>query len=467
MASCFSCFKPWRDDDLQKERLKAFKELEDIQSGAGNTHVGAEADIAAKLITTKVAKPDGTGADGQLNPETSSSADVDESPTQQTAEPSDAATQAADGNADTGAADGPEQSGTADPANRHSPDQADQPASPGPGDSAGTGAEGGEGDDAAAVCGACGSPCASPRSPEPDCSSGGGSTATAGATTTATVSSSGRPCCSSCGAVLSGGGAGPSEGGGGGLPAVPEAPDAKPDLAAAGSSGGKPRHSRCYACSGHGSVDSPVASPRAGGCIAGETPGSDAAARRPPLSAASSSRSLVPPPSVGERTPATPKLPRTPGSSRYGWGGGAYIAGGPSGGVRMSAAFPSPQRSGSGAKATGMGRAPSASAAVVGGAPRRNPTGSPGIGSYGAGAVAAMQRGGSGRLYSAASAGVVGSRNTPTPPPPGVYTSASTRLALHDVLHHRGSRGLGASGRSGFSVNSLSSNIDFRPAWRY
>ncbi|GIL83999.1 hypothetical protein Vretimale_10990 [Volvox reticuliferus] len=132
----------------------------------------------------------------------------------------------------------------------------------------------------------------------------------------------------------------------------------------------------------------------------------------------------------------------------------------------------SPRGSGSGSGKSVVGVASSAYAA----GPRRQSTNSPGSRSFGDGpsTEGKQQRNISGlivpsrymRMYGGSMGLPVG--RTTTPPPPGVFTSASTRLALHDVLHHR-SRGLGATGgagRGGLSVSGLV-NMDFRPQWRY
>ncbi|KAG2441420.1 hypothetical protein HYH02_010008 [Chlamydomonas schloesseri] len=112
-------------------------------------------------------------------------------------------------------------------------------------------------------------------------------------------------------------------------------------------------------------------------------------------------------------------------------------------------------------------RAPFAAAAA---SPAAAPVRSPAPGSAARSGAGAAAAGASPfvSMYGSAASG----RLRSTPPPPHAFSmqaSASTRLALQDVLSSRRSmnRGGGGGFSSSMSVSGLGGNIDFRPKWRF
>ncbi|GLI60127.1 hypothetical protein VaNZ11_002167 [Volvox africanus] len=359
MAFCFSCFKPFQDEDhLQEERFKAFKEFEEIQAGIGIVSAGGDLktpDIAA-TVTKKGDKLE-YEVDEKPNLETSSSVDGGQAVEQleKSVEPKAEVVTQAIFETDAPTVDEEATSSGGEAAEGHAVD--------GPGDDD----EGQQGDDVArSVC-------------SPSC------------TATAVTAS-----CSE-------------------------------DTSSASDSGG-----------GGGSVNPPTTAP----ILMTPTPSATAKQAQSPTSTNKNGWALHDSPWY----PPGPNVMRSPRCSPRGSG------------------------SGSGKSVSGV-----ASSTLAGGS-RRQPTNSPGLRSFGDGpsTEGKQLRINSGvivpsrymRMYGGSMGLPVG--RTTTPPPPGVFTSASTRLALHDVLHHR-SRGLGGAGgagRGGLSVGGLV-NIDFRPQWRY
>ncbi|GIL59325.1 hypothetical protein Vafri_14219 [Volvox africanus] len=368
MAFCFNCFKPFRDEDhLQEERLKAFKEFEEIQAGIGIVSAGGDLktpDIAA-TVTKKGDKLE-YDIDEKPNLETSSSVDGEQALEQleKPVEPiAEVATQLSF-ETDAPIADEEATSSGGEVAEAHAVD--------GPGDDD---AGGQQGDDIArSVC-------------SPSC------------TATAVTAS-----CSEDTSSASGGGGGGDSGSG----------------------------------DGGGSVNAPTTAP----ILMTPTPLTTAKQAESPTSTNKNGWALHDSPWY----PPGPNIIRSPRGSPRGSG------------------------SGSGKSVSGV-----ASSGFAAGSQRQT-TNSPGPRSFGDGpsTEGKQLRNNTGvivpsrymRMYGGSMGLPVG--RTTTPPPLGVFTSASTRLALHDVLHHRskGLGGAGGAGRGGLSVSGLA-NIDFRPQWRY
>ncbi|KAG2436729.1 hypothetical protein HXX76_006253 [Chlamydomonas incerta] len=102
----------------------------------------------------------------------------------------------------------------------------------------------------------------------------------------------------------------------------------------------------------------------------------------------------------------------------------------------------------------------------VAASPAAAPARSPAPGPTTRGGAAAASANPFASVYSGAASG----RLRSTPPPPhafSMHASASTRLALQDVLSSRRSVNRGGGFSSSMSVNGLGGNIDFRPKWRF
>ncbi|GFR40547.1 hypothetical protein Agub_g1122 [Astrephomene gubernaculifera] len=191
----------------------------------------------------------------------------------------------------------------------------------------------------------------------------------------------------------------------------------------------------------------PVAAPRPGGQGAANEAANagfhtPVAAPKPPASPASQSHHQPQP------LPPMPRNAAAPSRQPFAPSGSAAAAPAAQPVQRCSPfapvyAAPSPYRGGG--SGGGVGKSSTTAAA----ASAQPPRGSPFISLYG---PANLGAGASGRR---------------TPPPPGSFSSASTRLALHDVLSNRPSRARagGVGGSGSMSVSQLG-NMDFRPRWR-
>ncbi|EFJ47938.1 hypothetical protein VOLCADRAFT_91439 [Volvox carteri f. nagariensis] len=221
---------------------------------------------------------------------------------------------------------------------------------------------------------------------------------------------------------------------------------------------------------------------------------------------------------AGASSPATPAPWTAPksygspsGSRRESWAGHGTPWYPPGPNLVVRPLPPSPPREASAGKAlmlAGVGVSREGSATDIAALRRSTATSHVSSGNFSGGAAATAASGASGgprRIFSAhvsgrSAAAAVASRHmrtyggsvalpigrtTSTPPPPSRYTSASTRLALRDVLNHRptahrpmgrgGGTGTGgaatvtaaaAAGRSSVGIGALG-NLDFRPRWRY